>query len=141
MHIMPTEEWHAFVTRSTATGRFATVGADGIPKISPVWYVFDGEEFLFTTGGRTAKVRNLRRDPRASLCVADDNPPFTYVEVRGDVTLSDDLDELYDVASRAGARYMGADRAEEFGERNAVPGEFVVRLHPTKVIAYGGVTD
>ncbi|MFI8893467.1 PPOX class F420-dependent oxidoreductase [Streptomyces paradoxus] len=141
MHNLPTEEWHAFVARSTGTGRFATVGADGLPNISPVWYVFDGEDFLFTTGGGTAKVRNLRRDPRASMCVAEDAPPFAYVEVRGDVTLSDDPAELYDVAFQAGARYMGQDRAEEFGKRNAVPGELVVRLRPAKVIAYGGVTD
>jgi len=51
------------------------------------------------------------------------------------------LDDLLDVATRAGARYMGADKAEEFGKRNAVPGELVVRLHPTKVIAYGAITD
>lgn len=139
MHAMPIEEWHAFVTRGAPTGRFATVGADGTPNISPVWYVFDGEDFLFTTGAATAKVRNLRRSPRASLCVADDSPPFAYVEVRGDVTFSDDLDDLLDVATRAGARYMGAAKAEEFGKRNAVPGELVVRLHPTKVIAYGDV--
>jgi PPOX class probable F420-dependent enzyme len=141
MHRMSTEEWHAFVTRGAPTGRFATVGADGTPNITPVWYVFDGEAFLFTTGGATAKARNLRRDPRASLCVADDTAPFAYVEARGEVTLSEDLDELLDVATRAGARYMGAESAVEFGKRNAVPGELVVRLHPTKVIAYGGVTD
>jgi PPOX class probable F420-dependent enzyme len=127
--------------RGAPTGRFATVGADGTPNISPVWYVFDGEDFLFTTGGTTAKVRNLRRHPRAALCVADDAAPFAYVEVRGDVTLSDNLDHLLDVATRASARYMGADKAEEFGKRNAVPGELVVRLHPTKVIAYSDVTD
>ncbi len=141
MHTMSTEEWLAFVTRGTPTGRFATIGADGTPNITPVWYVVDGEDFLFTTGGATAKARNLRRNPRASLCVADDAPPFAYVEVRGDVTLSEDLDELLDVATRAGARYMGADQAEDFGKRNAVPGELVVRMHPAKVIAYGGVTD
>lgn len=141
MHSMSTEEWHAFVTLGAPTGRFATVGADGTPNITPVWYVFDGEAFLFTTGGATAKARNLRRDPRASLCVADDAPPFAYVEARGEVTLSEDLDELLAVATRAGARYMGADKAEEFGKRNAVPGELVVRLRPTKVIAFGGVTD
>ncbi|MEU3933280.1 PPOX class F420-dependent oxidoreductase [Streptomyces sp. NPDC029044] len=141
MHRMTTEQWHAFVARSTATGRFATVGADGLPNISPVWYVFDGQDFLFTTGGNTAKARNLRRDPRASLCVADDVPPFAYVEVRGDVTLGDDPAELYDTAYQAGARYMGQGRAEEFGRRNGVPGELVVRLRPTKVITFGGITD
>ena len=42
---------------------------------------------------------------------------------------------MLDIATRTGARYMGADRAEEFGRRNAVPGELVVRVRPTKVIA------
>lgn len=141
MHIMSTEEWHEFVTRGVHTGKFSTVGADGVPHITPVWYVFDGEDFLFTAGGGTAKVRNLRRDPHAAICVDDDTPPFAYVEVRGEVTLNEDLDELVDVATRAGARYAGTERAEEFGKRNGVPGEVVVRLHPTKVIAYGGIID
>jgi PPOX class probable F420-dependent enzyme len=138
---MTTREWHEFVTRGARTGKFATVGADGAPHITPVWYVFDGEAFAFTTNGETAKARNLRRDPHAALCVDDDAPPFAYVEARGEVTLSDDLDELIDVATRAGARYAGADQAEEFGRRNGVPGEVVVRLRPVKVIAYGGITE
>jgi PPOX class probable F420-dependent enzyme len=141
MHSMSTEERHAFVNSSGHTGRFATVGADGTPSITPAWYVYDGEAFLSTTGGATAKARNLRRNPRASLCVADDAPPFAYVEARGEVTFSEGLDELLDVATRAGAQCIGADKAEAFGKRNAVPGELVVRLHPTKVIAYGGVTN
>ncbi|NKY29921.1 PPOX class F420-dependent oxidoreductase [Nocardia gamkensis] len=138
---MSDQEWMQFVTDGAHTGKFATVGADGTPNIAPVWFVFDGQDFLFTTGASTVKVRNLRRNPRAAICVDDDRPPFSYVEVRGPVSLSEDLDELVDVATRAGARYMGADKAEEFGKRNGVPGEVVVRLRPKKVIAYGGVTD
>ncbi|MEV4477420.1 PPOX class F420-dependent oxidoreductase [Nonomuraea sp. NPDC049504] len=141
MHTMTTQEWHEFVTRGARTGKFATLGADGAPHVTPVWYVFDGEDFAFTTNGETAKARHLRRDPRAALCVDDDAPPFAYVEARGEVTLSEDLDELLDVATRAAARYVGPDQAEEFGRRNGVPGEVVVRLRPTKVIAYGGITE
>ncbi|REE97886.1 PPOX class F420-dependent oxidoreductase [Thermomonospora umbrina] len=138
---MTTREWHEFVTRGARTGKVSTVGADGAPHITPVWYVFDGEDFLFTSGGTTAKVRALRRDPRAAICVEDDAPPFSYVEVRGEVTLSEDLDELVDVATRAGARYAGPEQAEELGKRNGVPGEVVVRLHPKKVIAYAAITE
>ncbi|MEV4808131.1 PPOX class F420-dependent oxidoreductase [Nonomuraea sp. NPDC049421] len=138
---MTTREWHEFVTRGARTGKFATSGADGAPHVTPVWYVFDGEDFAFTTNGDTAKARHLRRDPRAALCVDDDAPPFAYIEARGEVTLSEDLDELLDVATRAAARYVGPDQAEEFGRRNGVPGEVVVRLRPTKVIAYGGITE
>jgi PPOX class probable F420-dependent enzyme len=141
MHTMSTEEWHEFVARGVHTGKFSTIGADGAPHITPVWYVFDGEAFLFTAGGGTAKVRNLRRDPRAAICVDEEAPPYAYVEVCGDVTLSEDLDELVDVATRAGARYAGPERAEEFGKRNGVPGEVVVRLHPRKVVAHSGITD
>ncbi len=141
MHTMSTKEWHEFVTRGARTGKFSTVGPVGTPHITPVWYVFDGEAFAFTTNGQAAKTRNLRRDPRAALCVDDDAPPFAYVEARAEVTLSDDLDELVDVATRAGARYAGPDQAEELGKRNGVPGEVVVRLHPTKVIAYAGITE
>ncbi|MFI9170096.1 hypothetical protein [Streptomyces lincolnensis] len=57
------------------------------------------------------------------------------------MTLSEDGKELLDVATRAGARCMGADRAEAFGRRNAVPNKVAVRLRPSKVIAYGGITD
>ncbi|WP_347813397.1 PPOX class F420-dependent oxidoreductase [Actinomadura sp. KC216] len=141
MHTMSTQEWHDFVTRGARTGKFSTVGSDGTPHITPVWYVFDGEAFAFTTNGEAAKARNLRRNPRAALCVDDDAPPFAYVEARGEVTLSEDLDELIDVATRAGARYAGPDQAEEFGKRNGVPGEVVVRLRPRKVIAYAGITE
>jgi PPOX class probable F420-dependent enzyme len=141
MHTMITDEWHEFVTRGARTGKFSTVGADGTPHVAPIWYVFDGADFLFTTGGTTAKARNLRRNPRAALCVDDDTPPFAYVEIRGEATLSEDPGQLLDIATRAAARYLGPEQAQEFGKRNGVPGEVVVRLHPTKVIAYGGITD
>jgi hypothetical protein len=44
-------------------------------------------------------------------------------------------------ASRIGGRYMGADKAEAFGRRNAVPGELLVRLRPGKVAAQAGIAD
>ncbi len=63
------------------------------------------------------------------------------MKIDGTVTLHDDLDEVRRLATIIGGRYMGADRAEEFGERNGVPGERLVRLHPMKVTAAFGVAD
>ena len=54
-------------------------------------------------------------------------------------TLSEDLDELLRFATVIGGRYMGPDRAGEFGRRNAVRGELLVRLRPERVIATSGV--
>jgi PPOX class probable F420-dependent enzyme len=105
----------------------------------PVWFVLDGEDVVFTTGAGSVKGRNLRRDPRAAVVVDEDAAPYAFVHVRGRVTLSEDLGELLRFATAIGGRYMGADRAEEFGRRNAVAGELLVRLHPERVIANADV--
>lgn len=141
MRTMSDDEFRRFVSAGRCTGKLATVGEDGTPMITPVWFVLDGADFVFTTGGKSAKARNLRRNPRAALCVTDDKPPYAYAEVRGDVTLNGDRDEVLRVATAAAGRYMGADRAEEFGERNAVPTEVVVRLRPDKVVAHSGIAE
>ena len=87
------------------------------------------------------KGRNLRRDPRAAIVVDDENPPFAYVRVEGVCEITDDLDEMLAWATRIAGRYMGAERAEEFGRRNAVAGELLVRLVPTRVHAEARVAD
>jgi PPOX class probable F420-dependent enzyme len=123
------------------TGKLATVRADGRPHVAPVWYVMEGDTIVFNTGESTVKGRNLRRDPRASLCVDDDRPPFSFVVAEGVVELSDDLHDLRTSATMIGARYMGAARAEEFGARNGVPGELVVRLTPDRVVSALDLAD
>jgi PPOX class probable F420-dependent enzyme len=132
---MSHEEWRSFVELGTRTGKLATVRENGAPHVVPIWFVLDGDDFVFTTHATTSKALAMRRDPRVALTVDDEAPPFAFVAVQGTVQLSDDLDELRRWATRIGARYMGADRSEEFGARNAVEGELVVRLTPTKVVA------
>jgi PPOX class probable F420-dependent enzyme len=107
----------------------------------PVWFVLDREELVFTTWGDSVKGRNLRRNPRAAVVVDEELAPYAFVHIRGRVTLSEDPNELLRFATTIGGRYMGADRAEEFGRRNAVPGELLVRLRPERVIATAGLAD
>jgi len=76
-----------------------------------------------------------------AICVDDPHPPYSFVQVQGVAEVTEDPDELRDIATRTGRRYMGADRAEEFGARNAVPGELVVRVRPTKVITGFDISD
>ena len=138
---MSDEQWRAFVSAGTRTAKVSTVRADGRPHITPVWFVLDGADVVFTTAQNSVKGRNLARDPRVSLCVDEDRPPYAFVVVEGRAELSDDPAELLDFATRLGGRYMGADRAEEFGRRNGVPGELVVRVRVAKVLAYADVAD
>ena len=133
-HTMTPDEIRAFLSHGTRTGKLATTGPGGQPHVMPVWFVLDGEEMVFTTWGASVKGRNLRRDPRAAVVVDEEVAPYAFVHLRGPVRLSEDLEELLRFATAIGGRYMGADRAEEFGRRNAVPGELLVRLHPERVI-------
>ncbi|MFD8820281.1 PPOX class F420-dependent oxidoreductase [Streptomyces sp. NPDC059627] len=132
---MTDEEWRAFVSHGTRTGKLSTVSADGSPHVAPIWFLLDGDELVFNTGKETVKGRNLARDGRVALCVDDDRPPFNFVVLSGRARLSEDLGELRDSATRISARYMGAERAEEFGARNGVPGELLVRVTVEKVVA------
>jgi hypothetical protein len=144
-HPMDDDELVAFFEASPArTAKLATVRADGRPHVAPVWYALDRStsgpdspvgDLVFNTGDTTVKGRNIRRDPRIALCVDDDRPPFTFVTVEGSATVSEDPDELLHWCTVIGGRYMGSDQAEAFGARNAVPGELVVRLRPTRIIA------
>ncbi|CAL9602447.1 hypothetical protein SUDANB23_05459 [Streptomyces sp. enrichment culture] len=138
---MTEEEWREFVSHGTRTGKLATVRADGRPHLAPIWYVLDGDDLVFNTGAATVKGRNLARDGRIALCVDDDRPPFAYVILEGRARLSEEPGELRHWAARIGARYMGEDRAEEFGARNGVPGELLVRVRIDKVLAEKGVAD
>jgi PPOX class probable F420-dependent enzyme len=132
-HMTP-EQARAFLRAGTRTAKLATASRDGQPHVVPVWFVFDGEDLVFTTHETSVKGRALRRERRVSLCVDDETPPYAFVTVQGVAAIDTDLAALRRWATAIGRRYMGADRAEEFGARNGVPGELLVRVTPTKII-------
>jgi hypothetical protein len=73
------------------------------------------------------------------VVVQDPAPPYSFVSVEGEARLIDDLDECRRISTELGGKYMGQDRAEEFGRRNGVEGELVVRVRPTKVFGESDV--
>ena len=132
---MSRAEIPTFLAHGTRTAKVATVMRDGRPHVMPVWFVLDDEQIVFTTGANSVKGRNLHRDPRLALLVDDETPPYAFVHIRGAASLSKHPGDLLRFATAIGARYMGPDRAEEFGRRNAVPGELLVRVTVERVIA------
>ena len=116
----------------TRTAKVAVVRKDGSPLVTPVWFLVESDEtIVFTTGKHTVKGHALERDRRVSICVEDDRPPFAFVRVDGVAELSEDPADLRLWATRIAERYMGRERAEEYGERNSGPGEVVVRVRMT----------
>jgi PPOX class probable F420-dependent enzyme len=120
----------------------ATVRQNGTPHVVPVWYDLDHDgTILFNTGRDTVKGRAIRGTGRVALCVQDEAPPYAFVTVEGAASVSEEPGELRAWAARIGGRYMGPDRAEEFGARNGVPGELLVRITPTRVVTRADMAD
>ncbi|MEU5048629.1 PPOX class F420-dependent oxidoreductase [Streptomyces sp. NPDC021096] len=145
-------EWRAFVLSGSRTGKLATTRKDGRPHVTPVWFLLDDTDgadgdtdgavqVVFTTWHESLKYRALRREPRFALCVDDQEPPYSYVTLECTARFTDDPDELRAWATRIGGRYMGAERAAAYGERNSVAGEYLVRATVDRVIAFRGIAD
>ncbi|MEP7284197.1 MAG: PPOX class F420-dependent oxidoreductase [Chloroflexota bacterium] len=142
MQVMTPEEYREFMLGTVHTGKLATVRADGRPHVAPIWFDMDGDVIVFNTNENTIKGKNISRDPRIMLCVDDEKPPFAYALIEGIAEiLNPPPDEAVYWSGRIAARYMGQDQGESYGKRNGVPGEYLIRLTPTKIMAYKGISD
>ena len=110
----------------------STLEPDGQPQSSVVWFERDGDDLLMSTVQGRRKHANLVRDPRATVLVYPKDNPYSYVELRGAVTMTEEGGrELIDRLCRA---YTGADRYTGDGPDDV---RVVVRLTPSKVVALG----
>lgn len=141
MQRMTDAEWRSYVMTGTRTAKLATTRRDGRPHVAPIWFVLDGDDLVFTTGSDSVKGRTLRDGGPVALCVDDETPPFSFVILEGEATVSEEPGELLRWATLIGGRYMGQDRAEEYGKRNGVSGEYLVRVRIGKVIAQTGISN
>lgn len=140
MREMTEAETKAFLLTGTRTGKLAWVSQSGAPHVAPIWFTLDGDDIVFNTHEDSGKAKAMAREGRACLLVDLEEPPYAFVKIDGTTSFEDDLDKVRSLATEIGGRYMGPDRAEEFGARNGVPGELVVRLTPTKITALDDVS-
>jgi PPOX class probable F420-dependent enzyme len=96
--------------RELRFGVLATINRDGTPQQSTVWYELQGDEIMMNTRRGRLKDRNLRRDPRCSLCFEDG---YRYLTIRGTVTLIDDPSIAQPDIERLAITYYGRMKAEE----------------------------
>lgn len=133
---------YSFLGDGSRTAKIACVRADGRPVVSPVWFVLDNHELVFTTMNTTLKYKCMRSDPRVSVCVENDSYPYGFATLQGVVTLHElALDELLIWTTRIASRYVPEHLASQFGKRNAVEGEILVRVAITESFAFDGIAD
>jgi len=73
-----------FLQHGTRTGKLSYLSASGRPLVTPVWFIVEDDSIVFNTGADTAKGRSLARDPRVTMCVDLEEPPYAFVQVQGE---------------------------------------------------------
>jgi PPOX class probable F420-dependent enzyme len=135
---MTSEEIRSFLRRGTFTGKLATTRKDVSPHVAPVWFVLDEDsnntDIILTTWHESLKAKNIIRDPRASISVDDQTPPYSFVIINGVAEISEEPNDLLKWATKIAERYVGPDKAEAYGRRNSVKGELLIRVKPKNII-------
>ena len=108
----------------------ATHRSDGTALLSPVWHRWRDGGFEIWVGGNDVKVRHLRRDPRATVLVAESDLPYRGVEVRGDASFIDR--DVPAAALEIATRYVGEERTTAFVGSNAGD-DLLIRVAPGEI--------
>ena len=128
------EKAHAYL-QEKRFAVLATLNEDGTPQLTTMWYLLedDGTILMNTKVGR-AKERNMRRDPRISVCVEDG---YIYVTLSGKVEMIDDLEIAQRDIFRLSSRYHGEEKAKRQMENQFSKEQRVtLRLKPEHIIEY-----
>ena len=120
--------------RDLLDGQFATlgtVGPDGRPQLSEVWFLADGDTVKISLNSTRQKTKNLSAHPGVSLLLLDLAVPYRYLEIRGDAEITPDDD--YEFADKVGAKYNSdlRDRDEPGDTR------VVITIRPSRIVAWG----
>ena len=113
----------------------ATINQDGTPQLTTMWYLLEDEgSILMNTKVGRAKERNMRRDPRISICIEDGHD---FITINGTVEMIDDPEIAQHDIYRLSARYHGEEKAkqqmrEQFSKETRVS----LRLKPERVIEH-----
>ena len=133
---MSKDEVRNFLLKGTFTGKLGTINKNGTPHVVPIWFILDSKNnILFTTGETSVKAKNIRRDNRVRLCVDDQVPLFSFVTIDGIAEIvSKEPKEVFKWAKIIAARYMGNDKADEYGRRNSSEGELLIKIKPRLLV-------
>jgi hypothetical protein len=112
--------------------KIATVGRDGSPHVTPVWFMYENGRFIITTAEKTVKVQNIRRDNRVSLLIDD---AYKYVLVRGKAEINNERN-VEKESERLAVRYLGEEAARKMLPDILKVKHVIVEVIPEEVLSY-----
>ena len=113
----------------------ATHRKDGTILLSPVWHEWGNGEFLLTTWANDIKSRNIKSDPRVTVLVAENDPPYRSFEVSGEATI-EAMDNHMPMLRRLAARYIGEKAGPAYAEKFRDEQIELIRLAPGVIRAW-----
>ena len=129
--MIPSSERQAEVLASMPNAIVATIRPDGVPQLTPNWYLWTGETFLISVAGDSIKIRNLRLDPRIVLCI-DDVDGGDYVQVTGSAILVEG-DAAREPTLALCRKYMPEQRVLPHWESLLADGpRVIIEVHPAR---------
>ena len=125
---LKSEELDELLTGSTVA-ILATHMQNGHSLLSPVWHEFRDGGFTVMTFAKDVKTRHLDHNPMASVVVADSQPPYRGIEIRGEAKVSHPTDDL-DILRRLAIRYLGEARGNDYADGMKEIDFAMIRLEP-----------
>jgi PPOX class probable F420-dependent enzyme len=102
--------------RSTIPARLAYVGSDGAPRVVPIWFHWNGEEFVFGTPPTAPKTKALRQNSKVALTIDTDAWPHKVLQIRGTAKV-ETVDGVVPEYAAAARRYFGEEQGQAWVEQ------------------------
>ena len=116
---------------SAQVGTLGTIGPDGRPQLSEVWFLAEGDSVSISLNTSRQKTKNLRANPAVSFLILDLANPYRYLELRGDAEITSD--DGYAFADRVATKYGTDLRGHDQPGQSRV----VVTIRPLRVNIWG----
>ena len=111
----------------------ATINADGTPALNPVWYSYEDGRFFVIVPTKSYYGKNIARDPRITICVQDENPPYRAVVAKGTAVIEAEGTAIGPRLRALAIRYFGEEKGNAYAEGNDASHDILVSLVPEKL--------
>ena len=138
MPLALTADQRAFTDRPGTFARLATLGRDGAPQLTVMWFRRVDDAFQMVCEPTAAKARNIRRDPRVAVVIEHPADPYRYLQFRGHAELLDDAATGADETRELAWRYLGRERGDAYLANVEGTALVTIVVHAERVTSFTG---
>jgi 2-phospho-L-lactate guanylyltransferase len=127
----------AFLAQPGLLMRLGTLGSDGYPQVTPVWYLYEEGRFLITTASDRIKARNMLARPQVGFAIDSDIKPYRGIAARGETRLVAVGEAARPITRRIAARYMPNNLLDAMVDTLMATPRLVFAIEAVRVVKMG----